>query len=223
MKRIKVLLVEDHTVVREGLRNLLELEDDIEVIGEAPEGRQGVELAKKLRPDVVLMDIAMPRLNGLEASRQILAALPASKVVILSAYSDEAYVTHTNESGARGFLLKHTSADNVCRAIREVQKGNTFFSPTISKRLKRQNKLDRNGDAKAPAARLSPREVEVLQLIAEGCANKEMAQELKISTKTVEKHRQHIMEKLDVHDTAGLTRYAIRTGVIENGVRLTIV
>lgn len=223
MKRITVLLVDDHMVVREGLRKLLELEPDLEVIGEAREGRQGIMLAKKLRPDVVLMDIAMPRLNGLEASRQVLNALPTTKVVILSAYSDEAYVARSTGSGAVGFLLKQTSAHNVCRAIREVQKGNTFFSPVISKRLRQKNKLDRNGLPRDQTVRLSSREMEVLQLVAEGSANKEIALELNISMKTVEKHREHVMEKLDIHDTAGLTRYAMSTGVIENSVRLTMV
>jgi len=223
MKRITILLVEDHMVVREGLRKLLELEDDLEVIGEAREGRQGVMLAKKLRPDVVLMDIAMPRLNGLEACRQLLNALPATKVVILSAYNDEAYVTHSTGSGAVGFLLKQTSAQNVCLAIREVKKGSMFFSPAISKRLRQKIKLNRNGLPQDQTVRLSSREMEVLQLVAEGSANKEIALELNISMKTVEKHREHVMEKLDIHDTAGLTRYAISTGVIENCVRLTLV
>src|ERR1700690_862125 len=134
MKRTTVLLAEDHMIVREGFRKMLELEDDFEIVGEAQEGRQAVALAKKLCPEVVLMDIAMPKLNGLEATRQVLKAVPATKVVILSAHSDDAYVKNAIESGAVGFLLKQTSAHDVCRAIREVQNGNTFFSPSISKR-----------------------------------------------------------------------------------------
>jgi DNA-binding NarL/FixJ family response regulator len=137
MKRITVLLAEDHTIVREGFRKMLELEADMEVAGEAQDGRQAIAMAKKLRPDVVLMDIAMPRLNGLEATRQLLKVLPATKVLILSAHSDDAYVKNATESGAVGFLLKQTSSHNVCLAIREIQKGNTFFSPSISKRRNR--------------------------------------------------------------------------------------
>jgi len=225
MKKITVLLAEDHTIVREGFRKMLELEDDIEVIGEAQDGRQAVALVNKLRPAVVLMDIAMPLLNGLEATRQVLKAVPATKVLMLSAHSDDAYVQSATESGAVGFLLKQTSAHDVCRAIREVQHGKTFFSPSISRR---QDRLHPQGPGRAGivnknGARLTSREMEVLQLIAEGKANKETASELGISMKTVEKHRENLMAKLDIHDTAGLTRYAIGAGIIESSVQLTIV
>jgi DNA-binding NarL/FixJ family response regulator len=225
MKKITVLLAEDHMIVREGFRKMLELEADLEVVGEAQDGRQAVALAKKLRPAVVLMDIAMPRLNGLEATRQVLQALPATKVLMLSAHSDDAYVKNATESGAVGFLLKQTSAHDVCRAIREVHKGKTFFSPSISRRLDRLHppSPDRMGVFNKKAAQLTSRELEVLQLIAEGKANKETAAELGIGTKTVEKHREHLMEKLDIHDTAGLTRYAISAGIIESSVQLTII
>jgi DNA-binding NarL/FixJ family response regulator len=225
MKRITVLLAEDHTIVREGFRKMLELEDDFQVVGEAQTGRQAVTLAKKLRPAVVLMDIAMPLLNGLEATRQLLKVLPATKILILSAHSDDAYVKDATESGAMGFLLKQTSARDVCRAIREVQKGKTFFSPAISKRLDRLHSQtpDRAGLLKKKIAQLTSREMEVLQLIAEGEANKQIAAELGIAIKTVEKHREHLMLKLDIHDTASLTRYAISAGIIENSVQLTIV
>ena len=225
MKRITVLLAEDHMIVREGFRKMLEMEDDIEVAGEAQDGRQAVALAKKLHPDVVLMDIAMPLLNGLQATRQILKANPGIKVVMLSAHSDDAYITNATESGAVGFLLKQTSAHDVCRAIREVQMGKTFFSPSISRRQDRIHPLspDRNGGLSKKAVQLTSREMEVLQLIAEGKANKEAAADLGIGIKTVEKHREHLMQKLDIHDTAGLTRYAISTGIIESSVQLTIV
>jgi DNA-binding NarL/FixJ family response regulator len=225
MKKITVLLAEDHTIVREGFRKMLELEEDLEVVGEAQDGRQALAMVKKLRPAVVLMDIAMPLLNGLAATRQVLKALPATKVLILSAHSDDAYVNNATDSGAVGFLLKQTSAHEVCQAIREVQKGKTFFSPSISRRLNRLNppSPDRVGRLNKKAVKLTSREMEVLQLIAEGKANKETAAELGIGMKTVEKHREHLMEKLDIHDTAGLTRYAISTGIIESSVQLTIV
>jgi len=225
MKRITVLLAEDHMIVREGLRRMLELETDIEVVGEAQSGRQAVELATKLRPDVVLMDIAMPQLNGLEATRQVLKALSATKVLILSAHSDDAYIESAADSGAMGFLLKQTSAHDVCRAIREVHKGKVIFSPTVARRVDRLNSqsLDRKGRINKKAAHLTSREVEVLQLIAEGKANKETASELGISIKTIEKHRQTLMEKLNIHDTASLTRYAISAGIIESSVQVTII
>ena len=225
MKRITVLLVEDHNVVREGLRNLIEREDDFEVTGEAHTGREAVVQVKKLQPDVVLMDIAMPLLNGLEATRQMLKANPATKVLMLSAYSDDAYVENATESGAMGFLLKQGTARDMCRAIREVHKGKKVFSPIIARRQERIHLLshDRAGGFTKKAMPLTSREMEVLQLIAEGKANKETASELGIGIKTVEKHREHIMQKLDIHDTAGLTRYAISAGVIENSVQLTIV
>jgi DNA-binding NarL/FixJ family response regulator len=225
MKRITVLLAEDHTIVREGFRKMLELENDIQVVGEAQDGRQAVALAKKLRPAVVLMDIAMPLLNGLEATRQILKAVPATKVVILSAHNDDAYVKNATDSGAMGFLLKQNSSHVVCDAIREVQKGKTFYGPTIARRLHQLEgkSSDRVGRSQSRNARLTSREMEVLQLIAEGKANKETAAELGISIKTVEKHREKVMSKLDVHDTAGLTRYAISAGIIESSVQLTIV
>jgi DNA-binding NarL/FixJ family response regulator len=224
MKRITVLLAEDHTIVREGFRKMLELEEDLEVVGEAQNGRQALAMVKKLRPAVVLMDIAMPLLNGLEATRQVLKAVPATKVLILSAHSDDAYVKNATESGAVGFLLKQTSSHEVCRAIREVQNGKTFFSPSISRRLDQLNppSSGRMGRLTKKAVQLTSREMEVLQLIAEGKANKETAAELGIGMKTVEKHREHLMQKLGIHDTAGLTRYAISAGIIESSVQLTI-
>ena len=216
VKRIPVLLAEDHTVVREGLRTLLEAEGDIKVVGEAETGRQAVELAKKLHPAVVVMDIAMPLLNGLEATRQIRKAVPGVKVLILSAHSDDAYVELVTALGAAGYLLKQTSAHVLSEAVREVQKGNTFFSPSIARRLH-----NHYGHASGPAAqirrkrtRLSSREVEVLQLIAEGQANKRIAAELGISVKTVEKHRASLMQKLQLNNVAALTVYALEKGLI---------
>lgn len=224
-RRITVLLADDHMIVREGLRKLLEAESDMEVVGEAATGRKVVELVQKLRPCVIVMDIAMPQMNGLEATRQIRSAIPDAKVIILSAHSDDTYVENVMASGAAGYLIKQTSAHLLSVAIREVQKGSTFFSPEIAKRMTmlRQDVPNRKGLFKASAIRLSSREMEVLQLLAEGEANKQIAEKLGISIKTVEKHRDHLMHKLDIHDTAGLTRYAIETGVIECGVQLTIV
>jgi len=225
MKRITVLLAEDHLIVREGLRALLEAEGDIEVVGEVQTGRQAVQLTKKLRPGVVVMDIAMPLLNGLEATRQILKAVPATRVLILSAHSDDEYIRQVVMLGAAGYLIKQTSADLLSRAIREIQKGNTFFSPSIAHRLHSLSleSPDGCGVLKKKKTVLTSREVEVLQLIAEGKANKQVAAELGISVKTVEKHRQHLMSKLDLHDTAGLTRYAIAAGIIESRVRVTLI
>jgi len=224
MKLISVLIAEDHTILREGLRRVLELNPDIQIVGEALDGRQAVTMAMELRPDVVLMDIAMPGLNGLEATRQLVKLSPGIRILILTAHNDDAYVQGANESGASGFLLKQTCATDVCWAIREVHKGKKLFSPSIARRLVR---IDPKASAKSAtvgkkSALLSSREMEVLQLIAEGKANKESASELNISIKTVEKHRGRLMEKLDIHDTASLTRYAISAGIIESSVQTTI-
>jgi DNA-binding NarL/FixJ family response regulator len=223
MKRITVLLAEDHMVVREGFRKLLEAEDDFEVVGEAQTGRQAVELTRKLSPAVVVMDIAMPLLNGSEATRQIRKAVPSTKVLILSAHNDDAYIDQAIASGAAGFLIKQTSAHDLSRAIRTVQKGSTFFSPSIARRLQDQKMPGGGGVPRKNLEHLSSRELEVLQLIAEGKANKETAVELGISIKTVEKHRQNLMAKLNIHKIPGLTRYAIEAGIIESSVQLTIV
>ena len=221
MTSITVLLAEDHQIVREGLRALLKLEKDIDVVGEAANGRDAVRLADSLRPDVVVMDIAMPLLNGLEAARQILRAAPATRLLVLSAHSDDAYVERVMELGAAGYLIKQTAAHILPTAIREIHSGKSFFSPTITKRLpNHQTKNATSG--KKNSANLTPREMEVLQLVAEGKANKESADVLHISIKTVEKHRQKVMEKLNIHDTASLTRYAIAHGIIESSVQVTI-
>ena len=224
-KQITVLLAEDHAIVRQGLRSLLHADGHFLVVGEARTGREAVEMARTLRPDVILMDIAMPVLNGLEATRQILAADPAAKVVVLSAHSDDVYVERMNEAGVVGFLEKQTSAEILTKAIHEVVAGHVFFSPAIARRLRDDQSKPRNRDGllKAHGARLTSRESEVLQLVAEGSANKQVAAELGISIKTVEKHRQHLMDKLKIHDTAGLTRYAIAQGIVESDVQVTII
>jgi DNA-binding NarL/FixJ family response regulator len=220
MQKITVLLADDHTVVRQGLRALLVVEGDIEIVGEADTGRQAVAMAKKLMPDVVVMDIAMPLLNGLEATRQITKQLPSSKVLILSSYSDDEYVQQLTEAGAAGYLVKQTAANDLLKAIREAHKGNAFFSPSIAKRLRDQCReaFVSGQPVKKRSDYLTTREAEVLQLIAEGQANKQIAAELCISIKTVEKHRQQVMNKLNIHDVAGLTRHAISKGIIESNV-----
>ena len=221
MKPITVLLADDHMIVREGIRILLGAETDLAVVGEAKNGREAVTMAGKLHPNVIVMDIAMPQLNGLEATRQIHEAAPATKVLILSAHSDDGYVEQALASGASGFLVKASSASMVAQAIREVHKGKQFYCPSVSNRLARR-KLQaaaRDGAPGKKAAALTSREAEVLQLIAEGSTNKAIASELGISIKTVEKHREHLMDKLDIHDTAGLTRHAITAGIIEASVQ----
>lgn len=224
MNPISVLIVEDHMLVREGLRAMLKLEADLQVAGEARNGREAVAMAMKLRPDVVLMDIAMPGLNGLEATRQLVKALPATRIIILTAHCDDAYVKSAVGCGAAGFLLKQDSTHDVCRAIREVHKGGIHYSATIAKRFIRMTppSRDRSGRTVSKASLLTSREMEVLQLIAEGKTNKEAASDLGISIKTVEKHRGHLMDKLDIHDTAGLTRHAIAEGIIESSVQVTM-
>jgi DNA-binding NarL/FixJ family response regulator len=220
MQKIKVLIADDHTVVRQGLKALLEAQPDITVVGEADNGRQALRMAINLAPDVVVIDVAMPLLNGLEATRQIVKDVPGARVLILSSYSDDEYVRQVTEIGAAGYLLKQTAAEDLIKAIREARGGNAFFSPAISKRI-----LENCRDAflnGAPAGgrgdRLTSREAEVLQLVAEGKVNKQIAAELCISVKTVEKHRQEVMNKLNIHHVAGLTRYAISRGIIKSSV-----
>ncbi|HET7535093.1 MAG TPA: response regulator transcription factor, partial [Candidatus Didemnitutus sp.] len=215
---IRVLLADDHTVLRQGLRALLAAEPDIEIAGEAETGRNAIQLARKLRPDVIVMDIAMPLLNGLQATRQLTSELPATRVIVLSSYNDDEYVERLTEAGAVGYLIKSTAALDLVKAVREASQGNAYFSPTISRRL-----IDcyRRAFASGQPVRkstetLTARESEVLQLIAEGGSNKQIAAELCISIKTVEKHRQQVMDKLNIHDIAGLTRYAISKGMIES-------
>jgi DNA-binding NarL/FixJ family response regulator len=223
MNPITILLAEDHQIVRQGLRKLLGLDPGMAVVGEAQDGRQAVALAARLHPAVVLMDIAMPLLNGLDATRQIVKAQPKVRVLMLSAHSEDAYVTSATEAGAAGFLLKQSSVHEVCEAIRAVAEGRTWFTRVITRRFERLAARPQGGPPAHAAVHLTAREAEVLQLVAEGKANKTMATILGIGIKTVEKHREHLMAKLDLHDTASLTRYAIATGVIENVTQQTVV
>lgn len=219
MHKIRVLLADDHIVVRQGLRALLGAEEDMEIVGEADNGRQAVQMVRTLAPDIVVLDIAMPVLNGVEATRQIQKAGSKTKVLILSSYSEDDHVQQVTEAGACAYLVKQTAGNELIKAIREVYRGNAYFSPSIAKRLRDhcRNTLGGEGNKK-PAVYLTTREAEVLQLIAEGRANKQIAAELCISIKTVEKHRQQVMNKLGIHDVAGLTRHAIAKGVIESNV-----
>jgi len=221
---ITVLLAEDHAVVREGLRILIEADGDIQVVGEAVTGREAVTMAKQFRPDVIVMDIAMPLLNGIQATQQILNASPRTKILVLSAHADPEYVDQLMALGVVGYLTKQTSAEMVARAVRAVQAGGTFFSPSVAKHLRDHyhQVLPTGKTPQRNSVRLTARESELLQLIAEGHVNKQIASDLKISIKTVEKHRQHLMEKLNIHEIAGLTRYAIAAGVIESSVQKTV-
>jgi DNA-binding NarL/FixJ family response regulator len=224
LRPIRIVLAEDHLIVREGLRRLLENESDIRVVGEASNGQETVKLTLDIQPDVVVMDIAMPKLNGIEAARQIQKAAPNIRILVLSAHCDESYVERAMEIGASGFLVKQSSAQDLAKAIRALHKGDRYYSPAILRKIALQQKttLNRKGQANKAITHLTTREVEVLQLVAEGKANKQVAADLGISIKTVEKHRDHVMQKLGIHDTAGLTRYAIEAGVIECSVQVTI-
>jgi two-component system, NarL family, response regulator NreC len=212
---IRILLADDHTVVRKGLRLLLESQPEFQVVAEAANGREAVALAEEHRPDVVVMDIAMPLLNGSEAARQITAKLPAIAVVILSMHSDEAYVLKALKAGARGYLLKDSADDDLIQAVKAVSRGTSFFSAAISKMLvedhvreMQERKLEDSFDL------LTTREREVLQLFAEGKNNKDVANLLNLSLYTVETHRANIFQKLNLHSSAELVLYAIRKGVI---------
>ena len=206
---IRILLAEDHTIVRQGLKSLLEGQDDMTVVAEAANGREAVKAARRLGPDVVVMDLTMPELNGVDATAQITKSCPSTRVVILSMHSADEYVFPALRAGASGYLVKGSGLSELTSAIRAVHKGNAFFSPEVSKTL--LNKTQRSGEGPDP---LTEREREVLQLVVEGKTSPQIAALLNISAKTVEGHRGRIMNKLEIHDVAGLVRYAIRTGLI---------
>jgi DNA-binding NarL/FixJ family response regulator len=220
MKRTTIVLADDHSLVREGLRRILDLEADFEVIGEASDGREAVQLAQALDPAVLLMDLGMPLLNGWDASKKVLEAKPRIRVVILSAHGEKVYVKRAMDAGVAGFVLKQNCLRDLFVAIRTVVTGRSFFVPEVSILLERAECVFGRGGVNRQSGKLelSRREREVLQLIAEGKANKQTASELGITIKTVEKHRGRIMEKLGIHETAGLTRYAIGAGIIEGGI-----
>lgn len=215
MKNLRVLLADDHTVVRKGLRLLLESNDGMVVVADAADGREAVTLAERHSPDVVVMDVAMPGLNGIEAARQITSKLPGTAVVFLSMHSDESYVLKALKAGARGYLLKDSAEYDLINAVKAVSEGKAFFSPAISKMLvddymrqMRERAVEDSFDL------LTTREREVLQLLAEGKNNKEVASILGLSLYTVETHRSNIFQKLNLHSGAELILYAIRKGVI---------
>jgi len=216
MGKIAVLLADDHAVVREGLRALLAVEEDIEIVGEAQDGREAVELTRKTSPDVVVMDLAMPVLNGLEATRQILKRVPTTRVLVLTSYADDECVSQLTQAGATGYLTKQAAANDLVQAIRAVRRGKAFYSPDIAEHLRDRHSASlKGGELPKKRRELTEREAEVLQLVAEGFSNKEIASDLGISIKTVDKHRQTVMNKLDIHETAGLTRYAISRGMVQ--------
>ena len=215
MSRIRILLADDHTVVRQGLRKVLEERPDWEVVAEAGDGREAVRLAEQHKPDVAILDVAMPLLNGIESTRQITRRLPNTRVLVLSMHADEAYVAQILQAGATGYLLKDSADVDLLQAVSEVAQGKSFFSPAIARvmlddyvrQLAEKGITDRYES-------LSEREREIFQLIAEAKTNKEIASLLNVSPSTVETHRAHIMEKLDLHSAAEIVLYAVRRGVI---------
>ncbi|HZT39258.1 MAG TPA: response regulator transcription factor [Bryobacteraceae bacterium] len=208
---IRVFLADDHTMVRQGFRLILSSQPDIEIVGEAGNGREAVELAEKLHPDVIVMDVAMPELNGIEATRRLAASSPRSRVLALSMHKDSVYVREILRAGARGYLLKDSIDSDLVNAVRAVARGDGYLSPGVSDAVL----SDYRRHVTDPLDLLTSREREVLQLIAEGKTNKEIATSLKLSVYTVDAHRGRIMEKLNLHSTGELVRFAVRNGLID--------
>ena len=208
----RILLADDHVMIREGLRLLINREDDMDVIGEAEDGREVLRLVPKINPDIIIMDVEMPNLNGSETTRQVVANYPNIDVIALSAHTDCRYIAEMLKAGAKGYLLKHSASDELLQAIHLVSRGKTYLSPeiagTVTADYRRQVV-----PSDSPFAKLSGRESEVLQMLSEGKSRKEIASELCLSIKTVATHVEHIREKLDLHSVAELTKYAIREGV----------
>ncbi len=216
MAQIRIVLADDHTIIRSGLRLLLEQQPDFKVVAEAADGRQAVQLVAKHHPDVVILDIGMPQLNGIEATRQIVAQESHPNVVILSMHSDESYVLRTLKAGARAYILKNAAEADLIRAVQAVSEGKSFFSPVISKMLLEDYvRQVRDKEVEDSYDLLTPREREILQLIAESKTNKEIATILGLSPHTVETHRGNILEKLNLHSVPELILYAVRKGIIQ--------
>src|SRR5215469_14334585 len=211
MKRIRILLVDDHAVVRQGFKMILAEQPDMEIIGEAGNGREALALAESLKPDIVVMDVAMPELNGIEATRRMGEAAPHARVVALSMHKDSVYVREILRAGARGYLLKDSIDTDLISAVRAVAKGDGYISPGVSDAVL----TDYRRHVTAPLDLLTSREREVLQMIAESKTNKEIAVALNLSVYTVEAHRGKIMEKLNLHSTSELVRFAVRHGLID--------
>ena len=208
---INILLADDHTIVRQGLKLILSAHSDLHVVGEAANGKEAVELAAKLKPDIVLLDVAMPELNGMEATRKMVEANPRLRVLILSMHKEAVYVRETLRAGARGYILKDAIDTELLNAVRSVARGDGYISPAVSGALL----SDYRKDVTDPVDLLSPREREVLQLIAEGKTNKEIATKLNLSVYTVDSHRGKIMEKLNLHSTGELVRFAMKRGLVD--------
>lgn len=213
MSPIQVLIVDNHALVRAGFRSLLQSINAIDVIAEAGDGREALQLVELHQPDIVLMDIAMPLMNGLEATAQITQDFPQVHVIILSMHANEEYVYQALRAGATGYVLKDSGTSELELAIQAIARGETYLSPTVSKYIV-ADYVRRTGSEPNPLEQLTPRQREILQLIAEGKSTKDIADKLYISTKTVETHRVQLMERLDIHDVAGLVRYAIRKGLV---------
>jgi DNA-binding NarL/FixJ family response regulator len=214
MKKIRVLLAEDHTIVRQGIAALLGTESDMEVVGEASNGLEAIELAKKLSPEVILMDIGMRQLNGLEATREIKRLFPSMKILVLTMYENEEWIFQILKAGASGYLIKDSAMTDLTSALRAVYQGDSYLSPSISKMvIEEYIRKAESGEKKGVEDLLSGREREILQLIAEGNSVPQISSLLCISKKTVEAHKAHIMEKLNIRDKVGLIKYAIRTGL----------
>ena len=215
MQKIKVLIVDDHAILRDGISALLALAADIEVIGEAENGREAIDRARQLAPDVVLMDIAMPAMDGLEATRRIHKEFPQMKVLTLTQYDDREHLLSLLEAGAEGFISKTAASSELASAIRSVYQGDSFLSPSVAKLLlKHYRQGARAGRGQDPYDQLTDREREVLKLLAEGHTSREIADTLVISPKTVEGHRTNLMAKLDIHNRTDLVKYALRKGII---------
>jgi two-component system response regulator NreC len=215
MRQIRIVLADDHRVMRSGLRLLLERQPDLSVVGEASDGRETIAMAERQRPDVVVMDIAMPNMNGIEATRQIVDRNPKTAVAILSMHSDESYVIRSLKAGAKAYLLKDSAEADLIDAIRAITEGKSFFSPAVSRLLKEEyvRELHDRG-VEDSYELLTTREREILQLISEGRTNKEIANLLNLSLYTVETHRTHILQKLNLHSVPELILYAVRKGII---------
>ena len=209
-RKIRVLLADDHAILRKGVKMLIDSQTDMEVVGEAKTGREAIDQALKLKPDIVVMDISMPELNGIEGTRQICDALPQTRVVALSMHKDSVYVREILRAGARGYLVKDSEDDDLLRAIRSVNRGEAFLSPAISDAIL----VDYRRFVSNPVDLLTSREREVLTMIAEGQSNKDIANALNLSVYTVESHRGSLMEKLNLHSTGDIVRFGIRNGLI---------